>query len=279
MRICYTSDLHGLETLYAQLDDLLRREQPDLLILGGDLFADGSADDPFAEQGRYLHECFLPRLAALRRDLPALSIACINGNHDWLFTRHILEESQRAGLLVRLDLGAPWQTGGQTLLGYSHAPPSPFGVKDFERLDDRSDPLPAAGGAVWDAVRRGVRHVEPADWFLSQPTIAEELARVQAPAAPWIFVCHAPPHNTGLDCLPQIDAALGSRSVREFIERCRPRVSLHGHFHEAPEVSGRYFRQLGDTLCINPGQHNERLHAVLFDAVSPAATLRHTVLA
>ena len=40
MRVCFTSDLHGAASLYEQLEELLRAQTPDLLILGGDLFPD-----------------------------------------------------------------------------------------------------------------------------------------------------------------------------------------------------------------------------------------------
>ena len=33
--------------------------------------------------------------------------------------------------------------------------------------------------------------------------------------------------------------------------------SLHGHIHESPESSGRWLAQLGDTICIQPGQLEE----------------------
>ncbi len=71
---------------------------------------------------------------------------------------------------------------------------------------------------------------------------------------------------------------IGSRAVRQFIEQRRPLVTLHGHIHESPIVTGSYADRVGDSLCINPGQSHTRLHAVLFDTARPAETLRHTVL-
>jgi Icc-related predicted phosphoesterase len=34
-------------------------------------------------------------------------------------------------------------------------------------------------------------------------------------------------------------------------------LSLHGHIHESPEVSGRWYAKLGRTICIQPGQLDE----------------------
>lgn len=86
-------------------------------------------------------------------------------------------------------------------------------------------------------------------------------ARLEEPANA-IFNVHAPPYDTGIDEAPLLGGDLtvqqsggqvqmvpvGSHAVRAVIERVQPLLGLHGHIHES---SG--FRQLGRTLCINPG--------------------------
>lgn len=77
---------------------------------------------------------------------------------------------------------------------------------------------------------------------------------------------------------------MGSRSIRRFIETFQPLMTLHGHIHEAPRLSGNYAQWIGRTLCINPGQllsEDEgfpRLQGVVFDLSNPGETLTHTVL-
>ena len=67
-----------------------------------------------------------------------------------------------------------------------------------------------------------------------------------------------------------------------FIEKTQPLLTLHGHIHEAPELSGRYLDRIGATLCVNPGQftragkESPRLHAVLFEMEDVEGTLMHT---
>jgi hypothetical protein len=64
----------------------------------------------------------------------------------------------------------------------------------------------------------------------------------------------------------------------------QPLVTLHGHIHEAPEISGAYMDRLGDTVMINPGQFIckngdfSKLHAVTFDTEIIEETLMHTCL-
>ena len=74
---------------------------------------------------------------------------------------------------------------------------------------------------------------------------------------------HAPPYNSGLDIAPKLKedfsvkvrfgggvelAPMGSKAVRQMIEKYRPLLGLHGHIHESAG-----FRRFGRTLCVNPG--------------------------
>jgi uncharacterized protein len=85
-----------------------------------------------------------------------------------------------------------------------------------------------------------------------------------------VFLVHCPPHESGLDVAPILDANLrpvvsagdllrgpvGSVGVREAIERFQPLLGFHGHVHESPGVV-----EIGKTLCINPG--SEAAYGVL----------------
>jgi Icc-related predicted phosphoesterase len=80
-----------------------------------------------------------------------------------------------------------------------------------------------------------------------------------------IFNIHVPPFNSGLDQAPELDKDLrpvlagnsmipvGSKALREAIEKTQPLVTLHGHIHE-----GRGTTRIGKTLCINPGSMYEQ---------------------
>jgi Icc-related predicted phosphoesterase len=46
----------------------------------------------------------------------------------------------------------------------------------------------------------------------------------------------------------QVLQPVGSRAVRELIERHQPLLGLHGHIHESRNAA-----TLGRTLCLNPG--------------------------
>jgi Icc-related predicted phosphoesterase len=82
------------------------------------------------------------------------------------------------------------------------------------------------------------------------------------PSRPAIFNFHNPPRASGLDLALKLTPDLrvvtaggeavrepvGSRAVRDAIERVQPLLSLHGHIHES-----RAATTIGRTLCVNPG--------------------------
>ena len=78
-----------------------------------------------------------------------------------------------------------------------------------------------------------------------------------------VFNLHVPPYDTNLDQAPELDANLtpklslsggfkivpvGSKAVRQAIEKYQPVLGLHGHIHES-----RSAQKIGRTMCINPG--------------------------
>jgi Icc-related predicted phosphoesterase len=66
---------------------------------------------------------------------------------------------------------------------------------------------------------------------------------------PMISICHAPPHGTMLDRITNLRHA-GSRAVREFLQREKPRFFFCGHIHEAAGVT----EKLGETSAMNVGK-------------------------
>lgn len=279
MRIGFTSDFHGTRTLYDQLERLLRREQPDLLILGGDILPDGQPRDPAGTQAAWVHEVLAPRIDAYRKAAPGLTVACCMGNHDWLRSETALRDEQNAGRLTVLDMQRIWHFRGVNFLACPFSPPSPHFAKDYERLDTAGDALPNFECAVLATQENQIRELTVEQHFRQRPTLSEELETMPTPDEPWILVAHAPPYDTKLDRLPNLDQPIGSKAVRRFVESRRPLCALHGHVHESAEVTGAYWDEIDGVLCINPGQNHERLHAVLFDTEHPRNTLRHTVFA
>lgn len=72
-----------------------------------------------------------------------------------------------------------------------------------------------------------------------------------------LMVCHTPPLNTKVDMI-RSGAHVGSKAVREFIEKYQPDLCITGHIHEA---SGEDI--IGKTKVINPGPFFEGGYIVI----------------
>ncbi|GAB5492089.1 MAG: metallophosphoesterase [Phototrophicaceae bacterium] len=83
----------------------------------------------------------------------------------------------------------------------------------------------------------------------------EELARFLADSLnnipddmPKILMCHQPPYGTKMDLPSRSKEHVGSKAVREFIERVQPLICFTGHMHSCVEID-----TIGKTQIINPG--------------------------
>jgi Icc-related predicted phosphoesterase len=128
--------------------------------------------------------------------------------------------------------------------------------------------------ASWSGTIRPVK----AGAIAALPSIAEALAALAQKSDParTIYVCHTPPVSTPLDQMSRQRHA-GSRALRTFIEQHAPPLTLHGHIHEAPQMSGRYAVRIGETWCVNPGHDPRQFQAVSLDTDDITGTIEHTV--
>ncbi len=62
-----------------------------------------------------------------------------------------------------------------------------------------------------------------------------------------LFVCHAPPLNSGADRISS-GICVGSAAVADFVNRAAPKLVLCGHIHEAVGIY-----QMGGTFIVNAG--------------------------
>jgi Icc-related predicted phosphoesterase len=127
--------------------------------------------------------------------------------------------------------------------------------------------------------------IDPHVYLKERGTIREDLNRLTKPMnyKKAIYIMHSPPFGTKLDLI-QGEKSAGSRSIKVFIEEHQPFLTLHGHLHESPEISGSYIDRIGETISVNPGQFalsgrgSTKLQAVIFEIENAEETLRHTCL-
>lgn len=273
--ILYTADLHGSRELYPEALLLARKLEARAIVIGGDLAPHATV----GEQAAFFREFLIPLLREYREEPGSADIFYVMGNDDWSANLSALTGSGIQGFhhvhgIVRPLLGGTW------IAGLASVGLTPFALKDWERWEEGLE-----GPVRFDGFRsREDGSVHPFDFrgkeweeWLGQDL--EGIARELKPErTPLVCVFHGPPHGTALDQIHG-DVHVGSRVVRKFLEERSPRISLHGHIHESPAVSGRFADRVGSTICVNPGQRmGSTLHAVWFRLDDVEGTLTHTLL-
>ncbi|MCS7042570.1 MAG: metallophosphoesterase [Bryobacteraceae bacterium] len=98
----------------------------------------------------------------------------------------------------------------------------------------------------------GLGHSSPTPFHTPGEYTEEEMAQRLAPFSglkPLVLICHCPPLGTRLD-RAAFGRHIGSRAVREFLEREQPAWFACGHVHEAAGV----VTQIGATRAVNAGK-------------------------
>ena len=154
-------------------------------------------------------------------------------------------------------------------------PPLPFLLKDWERYDvSRYVPH----GSV--SPEEGRRTVEVSSQEARYSTIKEDLEDLAGDGSldNAVFLFHTPPHETALDRAAldgksidhvPLDLHVGSIAVRRFIEGRQPLITLHGHIHESPRLTGSWKDRLGRTHLFSAAHDGPELALVRFDLESP----------
>ncbi len=256
-RTCFfVSDLHGMDSRYEKLYAAVEEERPRALLLGGDMLP-----KPWASDWReFLADVVFGGLARLSErllhEMPV--VYAIPGNLDSRDLEAEYLRAEREGTL-RYAHGRRLDLFGQALYGYGCVPASPFRFKDWERFDvaRTADPgcLPPEAG---------------------QPTIEQDLQRLTGgdDLHDAVLLVHTPPFSTNLDRVAGGARRVGSVALRRLIEERQPRLTLHGHIHESPRLSGSWLDRIGNTVCFSAAHDGPELALVAFDPTQPLAATR-----
>jgi Icc-related predicted phosphoesterase len=253
-RLLYVTDLHGWTGGYERIAAIAQEEEITTIVNGGDIFPHGR--DLISVQRRFIEGYLGPYLERLAT--AGTSYYGMLGNDDcravlpdWL---DLVRTSTRLH-----DLTEGWLplADGLAICGCNYIPDPPFRLKDWSVLDTRDyrrppqhpDPLISRGD--------GLELVGDIEAFLkARPTLEELLNSIAERAPGWeraVVVCHAPPRGTGLGNISD-ETDVGSAAVRGWIERYQPLLTLHGHIHESPRVTGLDTVKIGRTTVHQPGQ-------------------------
>lgn len=302
MKCLFASDLHGDVARFAALLRAARSERPDGVFLGGDLFRHGHGSEEFAE------EHLLGPIRTLRAESAAGGPAgagrsggagpgapgaggpagagprwfVILGNDDPRVFEELFLAADADGLIDYVhERTVPF--GDLFVTGYACVPPTPFQLKDWEKYDVSRFVDP---GAV--SPEEGRRSVPIPPHEVRHATIAadlETLAR-NAPPARTIFLFHAPPYDCALDRAAldgrlvdhvPVDVHVGSIAIQRFIAAHQPLLTLHGHVHESPRLTGRWSERFGRTHAFSGCHDRPGLSLVRFDTDALDRAVREIV--
>jgi len=252
MRILFVTDLHGNMAKYRRVfTDAIKHgvtavvNGGDMLTLDGDLhgsqrdFIEGFLSPYFAdyEKAEMYHFGFL-------------------GNDDLKIHDEVFDETCRKYKNIVNLAQRRFELNGYEFIGMNLVPDYPFRLKDRCRRDGPGYIFQEQFGSGLLSTPEGFRELE--DWpayAAKLPAIEDELDALPKPGASGrtIYVIHAPPFGLGLDVI-NLGEKVGSQAVSRFINKKRPLLTLHGHIHESPAISGIWKAKIGETLCIQPGQ-------------------------
>lgn len=272
-KLLFLTDLHGNTTVYEQSLQKAAELQVDALVFGGDLLPPPGASGNI--QRDYVKYFLSMRFRDFRKDCSRIRIYMILGNYDQAAALGAVKALDQEGVIHFIHDRAARLDDSLMIAGYSFVPLTPFALKDWEKLDTEEQVAYPGSIILTDETGRR-RSGSFQEDIKPRGTIRADMARLAGHSDPsrTVYVIHTPPHNTNLDLMYD-RTHVGSRAVREFIEKYQPPLTLHGHIHESPTMSGRICDRIGRTLCINPGDSKTRLHGVLVDTADPEGSLRH----
>ncbi|MBU2575247.1 MAG: metallophosphoesterase [Elusimicrobia bacterium] len=292
MKILFVTDLHGNEAKFRRGFDIARETGAKAVINGGDMlchgadihkeqreFIEGFLDGHFAEyeQSGIYHLGYLGNddlriydplfdsvcskykyavnLAQSRFELYGFEFIGMNWVTDYPFRLkdrcrrdgpgYVFQEQFGSGLLStpegfkELPAPAKQPAGPPSSVAENNRRVRRSCVAENGRRASGS----ASGGEDWPA------------YAATLPTIENELAALPKPktVAKTVYVIHMPPSGLGLD-VTDSGEEVGSKAVSRFIKKTGPLLTLHGHIHESPSMSGVWKAKIGKTVCIQPGQ-------------------------
>ena len=268
MNCIFASDLHGKIKRYESLFNILLNEIPDAVFLGGDLLPNQFALD--SNMNEFIEDKIFSNIKRIINEIgKKIRFFIILGNDDPRMYESFFKEADRKGLIDYVH-NKTVNFADMFVTGYSHVPPTPFQLKDWEKYDvSRYVDV----GVI--PPENGIRTIEVSEDKIRYATIAEDLKKLykNAPMEKTIFLFHSPPYNSYLDRADldgkivdhaPIDVHIGSIAIQRFIKKEQPLLTLHGHVHESARITGYWKERFGKTYSFNASHDGTELALVRF---------------
>jgi len=276
----FVSDLHGSVSRYEKLFSVIRNEKPNVLFIGGDILPSGlksiaSGTNDFLKD--IIIKGFSKLRSELRSEYPEIYI--ILGNDDGKFSEEKINKAASKGLWSYIH-NKKVEYDGYSIYGYSFIPPTPFLMKDWEKYDVSRYTEP---GCISPEDGKRTYEIEPN--LIKYATIKKDLETLfgNDDMSKSVILFHSPPYKTKLDRAAldgkyidsaPLDVHVGSIAIREFIEEKKPILTLHGHIHESPGITGSWKDKIGNTLMFSAAHDGPELSLIKFNINKPGSAVR-----
>ncbi len=260
MKILFVTDLHGRRWKYDRLLELAKRHGVAALVNGGDMLP---KDGDLFEQDKFITGYLKNHFEGFNDS--GINYLCYLGNDDLRIFDPLFEETCRPFPFVHDIAQKKIEIKGYEFIGMNWVTDYPFRLKDRCRMDSDDYVFQQQFGSGLLSERGKWKEID--NWFAyakALPTIEEEMEKLVRPKdmSKTVYAIHMPPARLGLDKCSS-GAEVGSKAIFKFIEKNQPLLALHGHIHESPRMTGKWFAEVGRTVCIQPGQLGELAYAVI----------------
>lgn len=267
MKCLFVSDLHGKKKKYRKLFEIVKDESPEGLFIGGDILPQNIRSK---EKMKEFIEKYIFKPIQEIKSKDDLQVFLIMGNDDPRAFEEIFKDADEKKIINYIH-NESVKFGEFNVTGYSYVPPTPFQLKDWEKYDvSRYVDI----GAV--SPEKGTRTIEPDRYEIKYTTIEDDLEVLAnlAPPEKTIFIFHAPPYDSNLDRADldgkkidhvPLDIHVGSIAIQRFIKDKKPLLTLHGHVHESPRITGSWKEIYENSLSFSAAHDGSELAIVRFD--------------
>ena len=253
MRFIYACDVHGDKNKYEKLLEKAKIENIEYIVLGGDLYP--KKGDRKIIQPEFIENWLGDYFERLQKN----NIKCIlipgNDDIEQCDERFNALCSQFSNIFninrIKLDIE------DISFIGLPDVLDNPFENKNRVLMEDGLEMEPQRSPEIW--INKGTKKLTVDEWRVYRETNVEKMRDVLTKLPKTdnnkktIYVLHDPPYGIGLDMCFN-GKCVGSKDIARFIERSNAYMSLHGHIHESPRMSEKWYNKLGNTICIQPGQ-------------------------
>lgn len=265
----FVSDLHGSKYRYEKLFGEILYAKPAAVFIGGDILPSTyKQENPESFYKDVIMKGFKSLKKKLKESYPHIFL--VLGNDDGKVFEKDIICAQKEGIWQYIH-NRKYKLRGRDIFGYSFIPPTPFLLKDWEKYDVSryTDP-----GCISPEEGRRSYDIEPN--LVKYSTIKKDLEILfgEDNISDSVVLFHSPPYRSHLDRADldgkhydsaPLDVNVGSIAIRDFIERRQPYLTLHGHIHESPRLTGHWKDRIGDTEMFSAAHDGKELALVRFD--------------